>query len=364
MIAQAPFPMQAMPPSPIDRLLNAPLPPLDEVARERARARHASLTKPEGALGALEGLVLDLAAATGTPRPRLFPRAVLLFACDHPVADRGVSAYPRAVTRAMVTNFVTGGAAASVLSRHLDATLHVIDVGVDGGGIDPRVVRDPVAECREGDVVLEDAMDEATFAAAVEAGFAAVDRCPDARAIVLGEMGIANTTLASAVAAAVLGGAGRDFVGRGTGVDDEALLRKREVVDDALARLSPVSSPLEILRRLGGRSLAAMAGAAFRAAERRTVVVVDGFVVSAALLALVRARPDLLPFLVFGHRSAEPAHEVVLSALGVRPLLDLGLRLGEGSGALLALPLLDAALAVHDEMATFASAGVPDRERG
>lgn len=342
-------------------------PAFDETAAARAAQRQTQLTKPLGALGRLERLVVHLAGAQARPIPSSRPAACLLFASDHPVVRHGVSAYPREVTAAMVSNFVAGGAAASVLCAHLDVPLQVVDVGV-ATPYDAPVLRAAAAAMPVGDLRVEDAMPAETFASAWATGrevVAALDAAT--RVVVLGEMGIGNTTPASALTAALLGLAPELAVGTGTGVDAEGRARKVAVVHDALTRVADERAPLELLRRLGGRELVAIAGAAAEAASRRIVVLVDGFIVSAALLALARHTPGVLPFLVPAHRSREPAHRAVLEALfageGFRgePLLDLDLALGEGSGALAALPLVDLAVATHARMATFESAGVPDR---
>lgn len=338
-----------------------------EDARGEAAARQARLTKPAGSLGVLEDLAIQLAAWQGRALPRARAASALLFAADHPVARHGVSAYPSEVTAAMMRNFVAGGAAASVACRTFGVALRVIDVGVAGPPAPmPRVAsseivfrRDPVAEMQVGDLRDEDAMPEDTYVAALEAGASEVGALPsDVAALVLGEMGIGNTTVASAVAAALLGLSGREVVGPGTGIAGAALARKAQVVDDALKRVGP-ASPHRIVQALGGRELAAMIGAAARALERRIVVLVDGFIATAAVLALLRLHPEARAGLVFGHRSAEPAHQLMLEALRARPLLDLRLRLGEGSGALAAFPLLELACAIHAGMATFDQANVP-----
>ena len=345
------------------------VPPFDEASAELARARQLRLTKPRGSLGLLEEIPVQLAGLQRTALPASRPAAAIVFASDHPVARHGVSAYPVEVTAAMLRNFAAGGAAASVLARELRVPLHIVDVGVRGAAHlafedGSRLVRAPVAEDEVGDLRVEDAMSEATFARAVLAGAGAVDALPaDVRVMVLGEMGIGNTTAASAVAAMLLNARGEDaeaLVGAGTGVTGTALARKRAVVRDSLARVGQVHSPDEAVRRLGGRDIAALFGAAARACERGMAILVDGFIVSTAILALVRTAPATRGSLFFAHRSAEQGHRRVLEALDARPLLDLDLRLGEASGALLALPLLDHACALHAQMATFASAGVPE----
>lgn len=347
-------------------------PQFDFAAAESARAHQQSLTKPPGSLGFLEEVPVQLAGLQHTALPSSRPASAILFASDHPVARHGVSAYPAEVTAAMLRNYVAGGAAASVLAKALAVPLTVVDVGVRGAGELAstdwvRFVRAGVADDDAGDLRVEDAMTETTFARAVRAGADAVDALPeDVVVLVLGEMGIGNTTAASAVAASLLEARGDEadmLVGAGTGVAGAALSRKRAVVRDALARVGEVRSPEEAIRRLGGRDIAALFGAAARASELGMAVLIDGFIVSAAALALVLAGPATRGSLLFAHRSAEQGHRRVLEALEARPLLDLGLRLGEASGAFLALPLLDLACALHARMATFASAGVPERSR-
>jgi len=338
---------------------------------ERARARQRSLTKPEGSLGRLESLAIALAARSEDGAPCSRPAAVVLFASDHPVAQRGVSAYPPAVTAAMVANFLRGGAAASVLAAHLELPMLVVDVGVGSPYECPpprdgvRLVRDAVADLPVGDLTIEDALPRPTLEAAILAGRRAVDAlAPATRVVILGEMGIGNTTVAAAVAGALLGLEADAIVGSGTGVDDVTLAIKRKVVAQALARVPRGASVEAVLQAVGGREIAALASAAGAAVERGMVVLVDGFIVSVAMLALVRAVPSAREGLVFAHLSREEGHRRVLEALGGEPLLDLAMRLGEASGALTALPLLDAACAIHRSMATFADASVPDRADG
>jgi nicotinate-nucleotide--dimethylbenzimidazole phosphoribosyltransferase len=347
----------------------------DTEAAARCRARHDTLTKPTGSLGRLEQLAIELAALQGETVPASRPAAAILFASDHPVAARGVSAYPPAVTRAMVANFAAGGAAASVLSRQLGLPLHVVDVGVAGGPVLPEgpgagpgasYHRAAAADMPVGDLLDSDAMAPATYAAAIEAGAAAIDALgDDVRVVLLGEMGIGNTTPAAAVCAALLGAPAEVMVGPGTGVAGAALRRKIEVVEGALARARAAGVDLgrgaEAVRAVGGRDIAALVGAMARAVERRIAVLVDGFIVSAAALALCADHPEARVGLLFAHRSREPGHRLVLERLGARPLLELEMALGEASGALVALPIVDAACAIVRDMATFASAGVPDK---
>lgn len=338
------------------------------VYRDAALARQRSLTKPEGSLGRLEELAVTLASLGPDGAASSRPAAAILFASDHPVAARGVSAYPPEVTAAMTANFLRGGAAAAVLAARLDLPLAIVDVGVASAyPSEPRArqiswTRDPVADLPVGDLAVEDALPGATLAAAVSAGRRAVAALDGAtRIVLLGEMGIGNSTVASAVAGALLECSADAIVGPGTGVTGDALAHKRSVLAMALARVRPGAPPWDVLRALGGRDVAALVGAAGEAAARGMVVLVDGFIVSAAMLALVRACPAVRPRLVFAHRSREPGHDAILHALDARPLLDLDLRLGEGSGAFAALPLLDLACALHQGMATFNDARVPGR---
>ena len=349
--------------------------------------RNHQLTKPRGSLGLLEAIGRRLAAIQQVERPVARPAACLLFASDHPVAARGVSAYPAAVTRAMVANFAGGGAAASVLCRHADVPLTVVDVGVAGGPVIATAdgattyVRDPVADLAVGDLVDDDAMPQATYLAALAAGARAVDAATErggVRVVIIGEMGIGNSTCAAAVVAALLGPAAAlaDLVGPGTGVAGAALEAKRAVVAAALERVGANEGPLDghrAMQALGGRELAAMMGAMARAVERRVAVLVDGYIAGAAALALCTVAPAAGAGLLFGHRSREPGHRRIFihladaadahaDALWARPLVELELALGEGSGALVALPIVDTACALHGAMATFGEAAVPDRE--
>lgn len=332
-------------------------------AERAARARQRELTKPEGSLGRLEELAIQLASLQRTERPRARPAAALIFAADHPVTIHGVSAYPAEVTRSMLANLDRGGAAASVLARSHGLPLHVIDVGVGGEPAAATIVhRHEVASQGRFDLRVSDSMAEETEGSARKAGRDAVrGLAPDTRLLVLGEIGIGNTTPAAAVAAALLGRPAVDLVGPGTGLDTDGVRHKAAVVQDALDRVSTSggTSTSDLLQRLGGPDLSALVGAILAAAERGIAVLVDGIIVSVAALAATRLDPRVRPALVFSHRSAEPGHRLVLEALEAEPLLDLGLRLGEGSGALVAFPLVESACRLHDEMATFAEASVP-----
>jgi nicotinate-nucleotide--dimethylbenzimidazole phosphoribosyltransferase len=308
-------------------------------------SREARLTKPSGSLGRLEHVVAWLAHWQGRSPPRLDRVEVLVFAGNHGVTAQGVSAYPPEVTAQMVANFAAGGAAINQLARTADAHLQVVSLSLDL----------PTA-----DFTLAPAMDEASFLAAVSTGYDAVPRESDL--VCLGEMGIGNTTAAAAIAAALFGGGGARWAGRGTGVDDAGLARKRAAIDCALARhAASVHDPLATAAALGGRELAAILGATLAARRRRIPVLLDGFVCTAAAAPLAMLRADTLGHVMAAHVSAEAGHRLLLDELGLAPLLDLDMRLGEGSGAALAVLVLRAALACHTGMATFAEAGVADR---
>lgn len=321
------------------------LPAGDVGAAQAAAARQAVLTKPAGSLGRLEDIAIWLAGWQGRAIPVLDRVQVLVFAGSHGVAARGVSAFPAEVTAQMVANFAGGGAAVNQLARAVGAELRVIALDIDK----------PTA-----DFTQDAAMNETEFLDAVTRGHDAV--AEDADLVCLGEMGIGNTTSAAAVSALLFGGTGAQWVGRGTGVDDAGLARKADAVDLALARHGAAASdPLLALRSVGGRELAAMFGAALAARRKRIPIVLDGFVSTAAAAALGRLDPDGLAHALSGHVSAEAAHRRLLENLGLKPLLDLGMRLGEASGACLAVATIRAALACHAGMATFAQAGVSDK---
>ena len=321
-------------------LSNAPS--ADADARSGAEARNAQLTKPAGSLGRLEEIALFIAAWQGTDRPKADKPQVLIFAGNHGVTAQGVSAFPAEVTAQMVLNFEHGGAAINQLCRVAGATLAVHALDLDR----------PTA-----DFTQAPAMSEAEVVAALKTGWEAVDA--NAPVLVVGEMGIGNTTSAAALAHALFGGVAADWVGRGTGVDDAGLKIKERVVAEGVA-LHGARAPLELLAALGGRELAAMAGAIARARVLGIPVVLDGFICTAAAATLARAVDGALDHCLAGHVSAEAAHGRLLAALDKDPILSLGLRLGEGSGAALALNVVQAAVACHSGMATFAEAGVSD----
>ncbi|ODT79727.1 MAG: nicotinate-nucleotide--dimethylbenzimidazole phosphoribosyltransferase [Pelagibacterium sp. SCN 64-44] len=318
----------------------------DEAAAAAVRAREAQLTKPAGSLGALEGLVEFLARWQGRPMPRLENPMVTIFAGNHGVTDQGVSAFPREVTAQMVANFTNGGAAISQICALHEINLRVFELALD---------------LPTGDITLEAALDDKMCAATIAYGMEAIAGKPDL--ICIGEMGIGNTTVAAAIFAALYGGAGADWVGRGTGVDDAGLTRKAEAVDRALARhAGALGHPLAILARLGGREIAAMLGALIAARHQKVPVIVDGFVATAAAAIAHAVNPASIDHCLFGHVSAEGGHPRALAAMGRSGLLDLGMRLGEGSGAALAAVLVKTALHLHTNMATFESARISGKE--
>jgi nicotinate-nucleotide--dimethylbenzimidazole phosphoribosyltransferase len=325
--------------------------PVDESARGEARRALDGKTKPRGSLGRLEELAARIAAVRRTPAPGRLQAAVVVAAADHGVADEGVSAYPAEVTRQMLANFESGGAAVSVLARAAGARVHVVDVGV--GRPSGNIAVGPALTQSDAQRLVDDGVACARELAAEGIGIVA-----------LGEMGIGNSTVAAALAAALLDVDAARVCGRGTGIDDDGLERKVAVVRTALAA-NPVDrgEPLAVLAALGGAELAFLCGVALGAAAEHVVVLVDGFISSVAALVAVRLAPRAAEAMIAAHLSPEPGHRLVLGALGLDPVLDLGLRLGEGSGAALCLPVLDAALAVLSEMATFADAGVTDAGR-
>lgn len=318
----------------------APGPDGDAIAA--ARARNGQLTKPPGALGRLEDLAIWMGGWQGTDKPHADAPQVLIFAGNHGVTAQGVSAFPAEVTAQMVLNFQAGGAAINQLSNLFGARMDVHALDLDRP---------------TGDFTQGPAMDEAEFLAAFLAGWDAVD--PGADVLVTGEMGIGNTTSAAAIAYSHYRGAAETWVGRGTGVDDAGVQNKTRVVEEA-ARLHAFATGLEALRCLGGRELAAMAGAIARARTLRIPVILDGFICTAAAACLVAEYPGALDHCVAGHMSEEPGHAKLLQELGKEPLLRLGMRLGEGSGAALAIGVLKGAAACQSGMATFAEAGVSD----
>lgn len=304
--------------------------------------RAANVLRPRGALHRLDELAAWLAAWQHTAKPAVNHPALVIFAGDHGVATDGVSAYPASITAAMMEALAGGSATASVMARHLGVALHVVDVGVGKP---------------TGNIRVEPAMSERQFEKTVEAGRAGVSALETPDLLMLGEIGIGNTTSAAAVSMALLGGESRDWVGAGSGLDNEGLAQKRRVVEEAVGRVG-WSDPMDVLWELGGWELAAIAGAVIEARHRSLPVLLDGFVVTAAVMALEVAHPGYLDHCWPAHVSAEPGHRRLVGELGRQPILDLGMRLGEGSGALAALPLLSIAARSVVDVATFEEIGL------
>ena len=335
-----------------------------ETAEAAARARQGRLTKPAGALGRLEDLAIRLAGMQGRERPAADKVQISVFAADHGIAAAGVSAFPQSVTAAMVVNMAAGGAAISVLAEQIGATVELIAVGVLDPIPEHPCIRNETIARGTADLSQTAAMTSSELEQALASGRAAALRAAERGAdlFIGGEMGIGNTTAATALACAMLGRPAADLVGPGTGLDADGVERKRRLIDRALAlhRLEPEDtiSPIRALAQVGGLEIAALAGAFCACAQQGIPVLVDGFIASSAALAAIRLCPGAERWLILSHASAEPGHRLLTEALGQRPLLDLGMRLGEGSGAAVAASLLRLACALHNDMATFAEAGV------
>ena len=341
--------------------------PLDPAAMTDTAAILDALTKPPGSLGRLEDLAVQLAGITAIPRPTLRTRAIVVAAADHGVARQGVSAYPAEITTQMVGNFLAGGAAINTLGAMVGASVTVIDVGVAGsipdapeGGHGARLIR---ARVRPGtaDMTTAAAMSRAEALRAIAVGLAASRslRADGVELIAVGEMGIGNTTAASAITAAMTGLAPQRVTGHGTGIDEATHEHKVEVVARALDRHRPdAADPIGVLAAVGGLEIGALVGVMIGAVAHRIPVVLDGFITGAAALLAVGLAPAISARLIAGHRSVEPGHAIVLERLGLRPILELDLRLGEGTGAALAITVIDAAIALRDGMATFGSARI------
>jgi nicotinate-nucleotide--dimethylbenzimidazole phosphoribosyltransferase len=335
-------------------------PPDPEVAAA-ARARHDRLTKPPGSLGRLEDLSVWVSSCQGRCPPHQFQRArVVVFAGDHGVTAAGVSAYPAEVTAQMVANFDAGGAAINVLADAAGASVRVVDVSVDADVSHSPSIGAHRVRRGSGNIAIEDALTDDEVATAIEVGRRVADEEVDSGAdlLIAGDMGIGNTTPATTLVAAVTDSEPVAVVGRGTGVDDAGWIRKTAAVRDALYRSRDATNPVALLRICGGADLAAIAGFCAQAAVRRTPLLLDGLVVTAAALLAEQLAPGAKQWWQAGHRSTEPAHAVALQRLGLEPIVDMRMRLGEGTGAAVALPVLRAAVAVLESMATFDEAGI------
>ncbi|ROO39104.1 MULTISPECIES: nicotinate-nucleotide--dimethylbenzimidazole phosphoribosyltransferase [unclassified Pseudomonas] len=341
-----------------------PCKPLDTQVLEQAAARQQQLTKPAGSLGRLESVAVQLAGLQGQLKPSLDQVWIAIFAGDHGVVAEGVSAFPQEVTGQMLLNFVSGGAAISVLARQLEARLEVVDLGTVTPSLELAGVRHLRVGPGTANFLHGAAMTPKQGVQALQAGHDSVARAVEVgtQLFIGGEMGIGNTTAASALACALLDCPVTHLVGPGTGLDAAGISRKALVIERALAlHGAQGNDPLQTLFNLGGFEIAALVGAYLACAQQGVAVLVDGFICSVAALVAVRLNPGCRPWLLFAHRGAEPGHLHVLETLGAEPLLDLGLRLGEGSGAALAVPLLRLACGLHGQMATFAEAAVADR---
>lgn len=338
--------------------------PLDESAISAARARQDQLTKPQGALGRLETLSVQLAGITRNPRPHFHNPVIITLAADHGIAGQGVSAYPSAVTPQMVLNFVNGGAAINVLARHIGARVVVGDLGVDAEfPPELQIIHAKIARGSR-DFSTGPAMTRAQAERAVQTGIEIVTQEIEKGVDIVGtgDMGIGNTTASSAIVAAITGRSPREVTGRGTGIDETALAHKVSVIEHALEFHKPdASNALDVLSKVGGFEIGGLAGVMLGAAARHVPVVIDGFISGAAALVAVGLAPQVQPYLVPAHRSVEIGHRAIFEQLDLNPLFDLDLRLGEGTGAALGISLCLAAAKILDEMATFEQAGVSEK---
>lgn len=340
--------------------------PLDEAAMKAARERQNQLTKPAGSLGRLEELSVQLAGIQRKPLPEIKDKAVIVMAGDHGVTAEGVSAYPQEVTPQMVLNFLAGGAAINVLARHAGARVVVVDMGVasDIPSADANLIRRRVGSgtlnLAQGQAMRREQAQE-TIQSGIEVALAEISKGADI--LGTGDMGIGNTTPSAAIACALMNVSPEKIAGRGTGVDDDGLKRKISAIEKGLAVNKPnANDGLDVLSKVGGFEIGGLAGAILAAASRRRPVVIDGFISTAAAMIAVSLAPAVRPYLIAAHTSMEQGHHVMMDWLQVRPLLDLRMRLGEGTGAALAMSLVEASCKILDEMATFAEAGVAGKD--
>ncbi|WP_209123212.1 nicotinate-nucleotide--dimethylbenzimidazole phosphoribosyltransferase [Alkalihalobacillus sp. BA299] len=347
----------------IDKILSQIM-PLDAQVMQSVSEHVDQLTKPIGALGRIEELAIQLAGITRKERPTVKSPAVIVCAGDHGIVSEGVSAYPQEVTKLMIHNFIEGRAAINVLANQIGASVTVVDVGVNGEVNDPSLVMKKVKK-GTNNFYTEDAMSEHEALQAIEAGMDVAKNVIDNghEVIIIGEMGIGNTTASSALIAAYTNANVQEVVGRGTGLNDEEQQHKIAIIEEALKRRNiNGASTLQVLARVGGLEIAALTGVLLQAAADRTPVIVDGFISTAAALVAYELSPTIKDYLIISHQSVEPGHKTVFEYLNKKPLLSLDLRLGEGTGAALAYPLLDAATRILTEMATFADLGIEKKE--
>ncbi len=341
--------------------------PLDTTVMEQARLRQQQLTKPAGSMGKLEDIAIQMAGISGQELPDIKQKAVIIMAADHGVTREGVSAYPSDVTAQMVHNFLRGGAAINALARSASARVVVVDVGV---AADPAELSHPNLLSRKvapgtANFAHEAAMTRAQMLEAIQVGMDVFDEQlqQGIDLVATGDMGIGNTTASSAITAVLLQTPVAQATGRGTGINDEQLVHKIQVIEKAIERNAPdPHDPLDVLMKVGGLEIAGLVGVIIAAASRRVPIVIDGFISGAAALIAVELNPLIASYLFAGHVSVEQGHRLILAKLGLSPLLDLQLRLGEGTGAVLAMSIIEAALRTHREMATFAEAGVSTHE--
>ncbi len=341
----------------------SPAASIDQTARSAAIARQGVLTKPPGALGRLESVAIQLAGMQGQEKPEINQVEIVVYAADHGVVEEGVSAFPQVVTYEMVKNFARGGAAINVLARSLGARLGVVNLGTVVTPDELPGVTNRVIAAGSANLAKTAAMTEVQFEAALDVGRDMVEQglARDMQLFIGGEMGIGNTTAAAAIGCALLGVEPGDMAGPGTGLDASGVSHKAQVIERALAlHADALTAPAAVLRILGGFEIAALAGSYIRCAQAGVPVLVDGFISTSAALCATRICPGSEDWLLYSHASAEPGHAGMLQALEAEPLLDLGMRLGEGSGAAVAVTLLRQACALHNEMATFAEAGVSE----
>ena len=341
----------------------APAASIDQTARSAAVARQGVLTKPPGALGRLESLAIQLAGMQGQEKPQIDRVEIVVYAADHGVVEEGVSAFPQVVTYEMVKNFARGGAAINVLARSLGASLAVVNLGTVVTPDELPGVSNRVIAAGSANLAKTAAMTESQFEAALEVGRDMVEQrlARDMQLFIGGEMGIGNTTSAAAIGCSLLGVNASDMAGPGTGLDASGVSHKAQVIERALElHADALIGPAAVLRILGGFEIAALAGSYIRCAQAGIPVLVDGFISTSAALCATRLCAGCDDWLLYSHASAEPGHARLMQALDAEPLLDLGMRLGEGSGAAVAVALLRQACALHNEMATFAEAGVSE----
>lgn len=319
-----------------------------------------TLTKPIGSLGRLEELAINLAEMKNEQFPSVTPPGVLVFAADHGITSEGVSAYPQAVTEQMVRNFLNGGAGINVFSRQIDAILKIIDIGV-ANDIEHESLINQKIRYGTGNFYHEDAMSRQEAEQAIDAGYNQALQIIEegAQCLILGEMGIGNTTSSSAILAVLSGKDISQLVGRGTGISDATFLHKTEIIKQALIRRNPnPNDPIDIIAKVGGLEIAAMTGAMLGAASKRVPILVDGFICTIAALVASLISPSVNDYIMVTHQSIEPGHNIALSLVGKKPIIDLGLRLGEGTGAAISFPIIQSATLMLKEMATFQSAGI------